>query len=101
MAAIVAIGAWVLWPKPAAFAQKEVDKIKEDIRTEFSRGESLKVIEVQLIREDDRKLAGFVKLEVEALAELKSLRRSLRRPITKECMASMDENWHVAEHDFY
>ncbi|WP_199805644.1 hypothetical protein [Bradyrhizobium lablabi] len=66
-----------------------------------SKRESLKAIEVQLIREDDRKLAGFVKLEVEALAELKSLGGFFEGPITKECMASMDENWHVAEHDFY
>ncbi|MBT1517232.1 hypothetical protein KIP88_43645 [Bradyrhizobium sp. SRL28] len=84
-----------MWPKPAAFAQKDVDKIKEDIRTEFGKHDGLKAIAVQLIRENDRKLVGFVKREIEALAELKSLGGLFDGTMMKECTASMDETWQT------
>lgn len=58
---------------PQSPEKADVDRIKQDIRAEFSKRDGLKVIDVQLIREKNRKLVGFVKLEIEALAELKKL----------------------------
>nr|WP_198028353.1 diguanylate cyclase [Bradyrhizobium sp. WSM1743] len=39
--------------------KEDVDKIKSDIRSEFSKRDGLKVIDVQTIKESDRKLSGF------------------------------------------
>lgn len=95
LATIILIAGWVFWPAKPHFLEADLDRIKQDIRAEFSKRDGLKVIEVQLIRENDRKLVGFVKLEIEALAELKRLGSLFDGTIMKECMATMDDKWET------
>jgi hypothetical protein len=48
-----------------------------------------------MIRENDRKLVGFVKLEIEAFGELKKLGGIFDGTMMKECTAAMDDNWQT------
>lgn len=93
--ALILVVGWVFWPAKPHFEKADVDRIKQDIRTEFSKSDGLRVVDVQLIRENDRKLVGFVKLEIEALAELKKLGGNFDGTMMKECTASMDDNWQM------
>jgi hypothetical protein len=95
LAAIIAIGAWIFWPSSPHFVKEDVEKIKSDIRAEFGKRDGIKVVDVQMIKESDRKLSGFVKLEIEALAELKNLGGVFDGTILKECSASMADNWET------
>jgi hypothetical protein len=63
--------------KPS-FGQSDITSIRDSIRHEFSNREGVHVIEVNLIRENERRLEGLVKLKVDNLGEM-----------TKDCSAVM------------
>lgn len=93
---VIAIGAWVFWPSSPHFVKGDIIKIEKSIRDELSKREGVKVIEVKLIKESDRKLAGFVRFELDAFRDLAKLTgSSVDAAFTKSCTASMDDNWEM------
>ncbi|MDX3966046.1 MAG: hypothetical protein QHD01_05535 [Bradyrhizobium sp.] len=62
--------------KPS-FSKSGINSIREDIRSEFSKRDGVRVIDVSLIQESERRLEGFVKLQID------------KAEITKDCSASM------------
>jgi hypothetical protein len=93
---VIAIGVWVFWPDSPHFAKEDITKIEKSIRDELSKRQGLKVIEVKLIKESDRKLSGFVRFEMDAFKDLAKLTgSSVDAAFTKSCTATMDENWEM------
>lgn len=95
LAAGILVLGWLIWPKSPHFDQEGIEKIKESIRSEWSKEKNFKVLDVQMIKESDRKLTGFVKLQMNGFDELKSLGGIFEGKVLKECTASMADNWET------
>ena len=66
IAAAITGAAWLLL-KPAAFTGQDMDQVKASIKAEFEKRPGVQVLDVQLIRENGRKLTGFVRVAVGGL----------------------------------
>lgn len=62
--------------KPS-FSDEDIGNVKTSIRTEFEKTPGVSVKDVQIIKESDQRLTGFVKLEAEGFE------------VTKNCHANM------------
>jgi hypothetical protein len=66
------------------FTQEDISRLRTDIRSEFSKRESVTVDEVTLIRESPTKLVGFVKLKVPLFGTM-----------NKSCTATMSDDSQI------
>ncbi|MGY3589025.1 hypothetical protein ACVIGB_002020 [Bradyrhizobium sp. USDA 4341] len=63
--------------KPS-FSKSEISSIQEDIRSQFGKRDGVRVTDVSLVQESERRLQGFVKLQIDQVGE-----------VTKDCSAAM------------
>jgi hypothetical protein len=56
--------------KPS-FSDEDINNVKAAIRTEFGKTPGISVKEVQIIKESDQRLTGFVKLEAAGFEVMK------------------------------
>jgi hypothetical protein len=82
LGAVLFIGAvvWFLMPS-SGFSEADVVAVKKSITEEFAK-KFLQVNEVSMVRENSRKLIGFVKLSGGGLRDV----------VTKSCTATMTDN---------
>jgi hypothetical protein len=69
------------WWLEYSFTDADIDAMTKSITEQFEKREGVKVIEVQMLKENSKKAIGFVKLQVPLFGE-----------ITKSCSATMAEN---------
>jgi hypothetical protein len=86
--------AWFAWPKSPHFTQQDIEDTKKSIHEQYEENQGVKVVEIKLIKETERKLMGFVKLEVEGMKDLaKVFGSDSSGTITKQCSATMGDDW--------
>ena len=76
------IGALYWYFSQPRFSVDEINRIKTDIKLKFEERKGVHVIDIDLIKENDRKLMGLVKLKIDGLDE----------EITKSCSARMGDD---------
>lgn len=71
----------MVFPKPV-FTAEGIQHIEESIRHEWSNREGVKVIDVNMMRESERKLIGLARLKIDGL----------KGEIAKDCTANMSDD---------
>ncbi len=59
--------ALVLAACESGFSESDIERTKQDIRSEFEKRPGLIVVDVQMIKESPTKLTGFVKIQPKGL----------------------------------
>jgi gamma-glutamylcysteine synthetase len=90
-----AVLVWIFWPKSPHFTKEDIAQTQSDIRKTFEERKGIRVVDVKLLKESNRKLIGYAKIESDDLKELaKVLGNSTRDgTITKSCSATMADDW--------
>lgn len=80
-AALLLVGAlaW-LFVDASRFSEEDIANLKESVRTEFAKQPGVTVMSVEFVRESDRKLTGFAKLNAQGT------------DVTKPCTATMGDD---------
>ena len=74
--AAIGLAAWNYLQGPR-FASDAEEKIAAQIRKEFEKTEGVKVVDIHLIRKDDREITGFAKLRIGDVDIVKDCRAPL------------------------
>ena len=84
MVILVAVGAalyWMFAPAKPMFDDSTIASIQRDIRDEYQKRDGFRVLEVSMMRESERKLVGFARLQIEGL----------KKEVSKDCTATMSD----------
>ncbi|MDO8980292.1 MAG: hypothetical protein Q7V17_13770 [Afipia sp.] len=82
---LIVIGGVVGWyfvSRNPAFNAAGIKEVEQSIRNEYAKNADLTLTEINLLKESDRKLVGFVKVRVKGLSD----------PVMKSCSATLADD---------